>query len=102
MEKPAEGDGGTVKPHGPGFSDKPQLPMVHVIREAVLDSSEMAELVDAIGDILGAAGSLTLRFHVMVECAAGEYPTPEVNKAIQAALEKVSDRFGEKSAAIAA
>ncbi len=102
VEKPAEGDGGTVKPHGPGFSDKPQLPMVHVIREAVLDSSEMAELVDAIGDILGAAGSLTLRFHVMVECAAGEYPTPEVNKAIQAALEKVSDRFGEKSAAIAA
>jgi hypothetical protein len=41
------------------------------------------------GDILGATGSLTLRFRIGAECAEGEYPSPEVAKAISTALAKV-------------
>jgi hypothetical protein len=40
-------------------------------REAILDSSEMIELVEAMGDVLAAAGNLTLRFRVSVEFADG-------------------------------
>jgi hypothetical protein len=87
----SDGDGG--KPGTAGLGEKPQRPIVHVIREAVLDSSDMAELTDAMGDILAAAGSLTLRFRVTVECAEGEHPSPQIAKAIVGTLEKVSDRF---------
>ena len=63
-------------------------------REAVLDSSEMAELTDSMGDILGAAGSLTVRFRVGVEFGDGEQPSPAAVRAISAALKKVSGKFG--------
>jgi hypothetical protein len=38
---------------------------------AVLDSSQMMELVESMGDVLAAAGNLTLRFKVTVEFAEG-------------------------------
>ena len=93
VDRPTEGTGGSAKPAATDFGEKPQRQVIHTIREAVLDSSEMAELVDAMGDILGAAGSLTLRFRIGVECAEGEHPSPEVAKAISTALAKVSKRF---------
>ena len=101
VEKPAAGgDGG--KQSRIEFGEKTQRPIVHAIREAVLDSSDMAELADAMADILAAAGSLTLRFRVTVECAEGEHPSPQIAKAVVDALEKVSDRFGQADAPIAA
>jgi hypothetical protein len=45
-------------------------------REGVLDSSQLTELVEGMGDVLAAAGNLTLRFRVAVEFADGEVPKP--------------------------
>ncbi|MDB5610682.1 MAG: hypothetical protein JWP25_7582 [Bradyrhizobium sp.] len=62
-------------------------------RSAVLDSSQMTELVEAMGDVLAAAGNLTLRFKVTVEFAEGETPTPEVAGKLGAALSKATGVF---------
>jgi hypothetical protein len=58
-------------------------------REAVLDSSQLTELVEGMGDVLAAAGNLTLRFRVVVEFAEGEVATPDVAAKLAAALDKV-------------
>jgi hypothetical protein len=55
-------------------SPKPQA----VFRSAVLDSSQMTELVEGMGDVLAAAGNVTLRFRVAVEFAEGEVATPDI------------------------
>ena len=57
-------------------------------REAVLDSSQLNELVEGMGDVLAAAGNLTLRFRLAVEFADGEVATPDVAAKLAAALDK--------------
>ena len=54
----------------------------------------MTELVEAMGDVLAAAGNLALRFKVTVEFAEGEAPTPEVAAKLGAALGKATEAFG--------
>jgi hypothetical protein len=54
----------------------------------------MTGLVEAMGDILAAAGNLTLRFRVGVEFADGEVATPEISAKLAAALEKATAGFG--------
>jgi len=63
-------------------------------RSGVLDSSQLTELVEAMGDVLAAAGNLTLRFKVTVEFADGETPTPETAAKLGAALSKATEGFG--------
>ena len=63
-------------------------------REAVLDSSQMTELVEGMGDVLAAAGNLTVRFRVIVEFAEGEVATPDIAAKLGAALDKVNIGFG--------
>ena len=63
-------------------------------RSGVLDSSQLTELVEAMGDVLAAAGNLTLRFKVTVEFAEGETPTQEVAVKLGAALNKATEAFG--------
>jgi hypothetical protein len=58
-------------------------------REAVLDSSQLTELVEGMGDVMAAAGNLTLRFRVAVEFADGEVATGEVAAKLAAALDKL-------------
>lgn len=58
-------------------------------REAVLDSSQLNELVEGMGDVLAAAGNLTLRFRLAVEFAEGEVATPDVAAKLAAALDKL-------------
>jgi hypothetical protein len=65
-----------------------------VFRAAVLDSSQMTELVEAMGDVLAAAGNLTLRFRVAVEFADGEVATPEIAAKLASALENATAGFG--------
>jgi hypothetical protein len=60
-----------------------------MFREAVLDSSQLNELVEGMGDVLAAAGTLTLRFRVAVEFADGEVATPDIAAKLSAALDKV-------------
>lgn len=60
----------------------------------MLDSSQLTELVEAMGDVLAAAGNLTLRFKVTVEFAEGETPTQEVAVKLGAALNKATEAFG--------
>ena len=60
--------------------------------EAVLDSSQLTELVEGMGDVLAAASSLTLRFRVAVEFADGENATPDVAAKLSAALDKLGVR----------
>jgi hypothetical protein len=70
-------------------------PYAHAgFRSAVLDSSQMTELVEAMGDVLAAAGNLTIRFKVTVEFVEGETPTPEVAAKLGAALNKATEGFG--------
>ena len=80
----------------PGTQEQPATsPYAHAgFRSAVLDSSQMTELVEAMGDVLAAAGNLTLRFKVTVEFAEGETPTPEVAAKLGAALSKATEVFG--------
>jgi hypothetical protein len=56
-------------------------------REAVLDSSQLNELAEGMGDVLAAAGNLTLRFRVSVEFAEGEVAPPDVAAKLAAALD---------------
>lgn len=63
-------------------------------KSAVLDSSQMTELVEAMADVLAAAGNLTLRFRVAVEFADGEAPTSEVATKLSSALTKATSAFG--------
>lgn len=58
-------------------------------REAVLDSSQLTELVEGMGDVLAAAGNLTLRFRVSVEFADGEVATGDVAAKLSTALDKL-------------
>lgn len=58
-------------------------------REAVLDSSQLTELVEGMGDVLAAAGNLTLRFRVAVEFADGEVATGDVAAKLSVALDKL-------------
>jgi hypothetical protein len=59
----------------------------------MLDSSQLTELVDAMGDVLAAAGNLTLRFRVSVQFADGETATAEVAAKLGAALAKAAKPF---------
>jgi len=63
-------------------------------REAVLDSSQLTELVEGMGDVLDAAGNLTLRFRVAVEFADGEVATPDVAAELAASLDKLGVGVG--------
>jgi hypothetical protein len=45
------------------------------------------------GDVLAAAGNLTLRFKVTVELAEGETATPEISAKLAAALKKATEGF---------
>jgi hypothetical protein len=67
--------------------------MKAAFREAVLDSSQLTELVDAMGDVLAAASNLTLRFRVSVQFADGETATAEVAAKLAAALAKAAQPF---------
>lgn len=80
----------------PGIQEPPATsPYAHSgFRSGVLDSSQMTELVEAMGDVLAAAGNLTLRFKVTVEFAEGETPTPEVAAKLGTALGKATEAFG--------
>jgi len=80
----------------PGMQEPAAKPSyVHVgFRSALLDSSQMTELVEAMGDVLAAAGNLTIRFKVTVEFDEGETPTPEVAGKLGAALSKATGAFG--------
>ena len=69
-----------------------------MFREAVLDSSQMTELVEGMGDVLAAAGNLTVRFRVAVEFADGEVATPEIEAKLAAALNKVTTGFDGRGA----
>ena len=53
----------------------------------------MTELVESMGDVLAAAGTLTLRFGVSVEFADGETATPEVAAKLSTALAKAAKPF---------
>jgi hypothetical protein len=89
------GQGATGETKPPGMSEgTPATPWNKTrFREAVLDSSEMTELVESIGDVLAAAGNLTLRFRVSVEFADGETATPEVAARLSTALAKAAKPF---------
>jgi hypothetical protein len=80
----------------PGTKEPPPaLPKAQAgFRSAALDSSQMTELVEAMGDVLAAAGNLTLRFRVTVEFAEGETATPEIAAKLVAALKKATEGFG--------
>ena len=79
---------GFAEPHAPWPTLKPKF------REAVLDSSQMTELAEELGDVLAAAGNLTVRFRVAVEFADGEVATPEIAAKLAAALDKINVGFG--------
>jgi hypothetical protein len=70
---------------GPKSWSKPKAPF----REAVLDSSQLTELLESMGDVLAAAGNLTLRFKVAVDFAEGEVATSDVAAKLGAALDKL-------------
>jgi hypothetical protein len=74
-------EGGEGQTRGPKFKAS--------FREAVLDSSQLTELVEGMGDVLAAAGNLTLRFRVAVEFAEGEVAPPDVAAKLSAALDKL-------------
>jgi hypothetical protein len=74
-----------------GFSDdqtsKPELKSA--FREAVLDSSQLTELVEGMGEVIAAAGNLTLRFRVAIEFAEGEVASLAIAGKLSAALDKL-------------
>ena len=53
----------------------------------------MTELVEAMGDVLAAAGNLTLRFKVTVEFAEGETPAPGGPSKARGRFEQGNRRF---------
>jgi hypothetical protein len=80
--------GGTkAQVFGEGQTPGPKLKAS--FREAVLDSSQLTEFVEGMGDVLAAAGKLTLRFRVAVEFAEGEVAPPDVAAKLSAALDKL-------------
>jgi hypothetical protein len=89
------GQGGTRGTKPPGLSEgTPTTPWTKMrFREAALDSSEMTELVESMGDVLAAAVNLTLWFRVSVEFADGETATPEVAAKLTMALAKAAKPF---------
>ncbi len=85
--------GGGGVPHGPGFRDGP--PKVSIITapgvwSAVLDSSQLATVNEAMGDILAAAGGHELRFRLSVEVVDGKEPKPGVRKELLEILRKAA------------
>jgi hypothetical protein len=84
------GGGGNLPGVNETLMPKPQ----GVFRSAVLDSSQLTELVEAMGDVLAAAGNLTVKFRVSVEFADGEVATPEIAAKLASALGKATDAFG--------
>lgn len=58
-------------------------------REAILDSSQLPELVEGTGDVMDAAGNLAPRFRVAVEFADVEVVTGEVAAKLAAPLDKL-------------
>ena len=88
--------GGPGVPTTPGLNDPPVTwpkPKA-AFRSAVLDSSQMTELVESMGDVLAAAGNLTLKFRVTVEFADGEVATPDIAAKLASALDKATGGFG--------
>ncbi|MGC9448374.1 hypothetical protein, partial [Cereibacter johrii] len=55
---------------------------------------QLTELIEGMGDVLAAAGNLTLRFRVAVEFADGEFAPPDVAAKLAAALDKVGIGVG--------
>ena len=80
---------GEPKSQGLSEGQAPKPTLNSAFREAVLDSSQLTELVEGMGDVLAAAGNLTLRFRVAVEFADGEVATPNVTAKLAAALDKL-------------
>jgi Protein of unknown function (DUF499) len=83
----------TTSVGGTGMNEPPAPKPRGVFRSAVLDSSQLTELVEAMGDVLAAAGNLTVKFRVSVEFADGEMATPEIAAKLASALGKASDGF---------
>jgi hypothetical protein len=54
-----------------------------------MDANGLGDLLENLGDVLAAAGSLTVRFRVSLEFGDGEKPTPAVARELQKALDKV-------------
>lgn len=84
---------GGGKPPGMQESPAPWPKPQTGFRSAVLDSSQLTELVESMGDVLAAAGNLTLRFKVTVEFAEGETATPEIAAKLATALKKATEGF---------
>lgn len=53
----------------------------------------VGDVLGGMGDVLAAAGNLTLRFRVCVEFADGETATPEVAAKLSTALAKAAKPF---------
>jgi hypothetical protein len=68
----------------PGAGQLPQ--QTSGIWSATLDSSQLANIVEAMGEILAAAGGHELRFRLSVEGADGTDPKPDIRKQLLDAL----------------
>ena len=86
-----EAPGTKTEPKSPGFGEKPTPPITPkaTFREGVMDSSQLNELVEGMGDLLAAAGNLTLRFRVAVEFADGEHASLDIAAKLAAVLDKL-------------
>lgn len=80
---------GETKPDGFQESQASSSKLKTAFREALLDSSQLTELVEGMGDVLAAAGTLTLRFRVAIEFAEGEVAPPEIAAKLAFALDKL-------------
>jgi hypothetical protein len=67
-------------------------PVINPADESTLAIVPHASRAD-LGDVLAAAGNLTLRFRVSVEFADGETATPEIEAKLAAALAKATKPF---------
>ena len=68
----------------PGAGQLPQ--QTSGIWSATLDSSQLANIVEAMGEILAAAGGHELRFRLSVVGADGTDPKPDIRKQLLDAL----------------
>jgi hypothetical protein len=82
------------RPSGSAEDQEPAPKPKSTFREALLDSSQMTELVEGMDGVLAAAGNLTLRFRVLIEFAEGEIALPEVEAKLSAALDRLNVGFG--------
>lgn len=85
--------GGGTGPKVPGVGEPPQYfsPIATPnVWSAVMDSSQLANLTEAMSDILAAADGYELRFRLSVEVADGSEPKPVVRKRPVDALPKVT------------